>query len=405
MVLGQLMARLHAAEAELLLSALGLLPPHQVRGAPPPPARADASTAQAVKEDGGVKDHEGVCLEGPMRCVPHFCELASVARVSAWVPALVASVVRAAGSVRERTREAAADAGDTLARLVARHSAFHATSAARGARGIDAPPEPRAREMLHGAVAAIDDGFGRGQDAIWRVRLCCLQFLRRLLTEAAGHREAEGGSGPQGRAREAGGWSVGGGGLEELGLNETLGVRVLAHVFLCRFDSQASVAEEARRIWRLSVHHPPKATRLLLPVLLPLVTQAYYAASLGAEDVGAASTSTLGGWRREDKERANACMQYLAERFAGFDGGAALAHVLPALLPQVVPRVCNVTDRQTVVGADSVGQELDAGPWTAAKVEAATALVAASSRAQVHMSLSRSPLDNDMSLPLTLYYA
>ncbi|MGB1605264.1 MAG: hypothetical protein ACPIOQ_71700, partial [Promethearchaeia archaeon] len=94
-------------------------------------------------------------------------------------------------------------------------------------------------------------------------------------------------------------------------------------------------------------------------------------------------SSTLGGWRREDKERANACMQYLAERFAGFDGGAALANVFPALLPQVVPRVCNVSDRQTVVGAASVGQEFDAGPWTAAKVEAATALVAASSRAQV----------------------
>ena len=384
MVLGHLIACLHTAEAELLLSTLGLLPRHEARGAEPPPALAEAATAPAgARQGGGVKVHEEVSLEGPMRCVPHLCELASVERVSAWVPALVASFVCAAGSTRERTREAAADAGDTLARLVARHSAFRATSVAASARGIDAPPEPLAGEMLQGAVAAIEHAFCRGQDGIWRVRLCCLQFLRRLLTEAAGHREGEGDSGRRGRAREAEDWSVGGGGLEELGLNETLGVRVLAHVFLCRFDSQASIAEEARRIWRLSVHHPPKATRLILPVLLRLVTQAYYAAGLGAGAVGASSSSTLGGWRREDKERANACMQYLAERFAGFDGGAALANVFPALLPEVVPRVCNVSDRQTVVGAASVGQEIDAGPWTAAKVEAATALVAASSRAQV----------------------
>ena len=60
MVLGHLIACLHTAEAELLLSTLGLLPRHEARGAEPPPALAEAATAPAgARQGGGVKVHVG----------------------------------------------------------------------------------------------------------------------------------------------------------------------------------------------------------------------------------------------------------------------------------------------------------------------------------------------------------
>ena len=37
-------------------------------------------------------------------------------------------------------------------------------------------------------------------------------------------------------------------------------------------------------------------------------------------------------WRQHERERGEACMEYLATRFAGFDGASAITHIFPCLL-------------------------------------------------------------------------
>ena len=160
-------------------------------------------------------------------------------------------------------------------------------------------------------------------------------------------------------------------------------------------DLQAS---HAPRLYRVcTVDHPPKATRLILPALLPLVARSFllsYAVPAPGElnggdtDNGTDDEVLLSKevWRQHERERGAACMEYLATRFAGFDGAAALQHILPWLLNVSITQNSSSSAHTP---SSSLSQDrhcdddgFDCKLGQAARLEALSVLVAASSNAQ-----------------------
>lgn len=93
-------------------------------------------------------------------------------------------------------------------------------------------------------------------------------------------------------------------------------------------------------------------------------------------------------WRQHERERGAACMEYLATRFAGFDGAAALQHILPWLLNVSITHTSpsSASSRPSSLAqdrhCDDDGGGFDCKFAEAARLEALSALVAASSNAQ-----------------------
>lgn len=93
-------------------------------------------------------------------------------------------------------------------------------------------------------------------------------------------------------------------------------------------------------------------------------------------------------WRQHERERGEASMEYLATRFAGFDGAAAIQHIFPLLnvcIPEpssTVHLTLSSSSRLSTDGHLNDDGRLVSKFGEAAKLEALSALVAASSNAQ-----------------------
>jgi hypothetical protein len=142
-----------------------------------------------------------------------------------------------------------------------------------------------------------------------------------------------------------------------------------------------------------------------LPALLPLVASCYEASLPGiaaqqeeeAEEQTRSKTGLVDeegvwkkeAWRDHERERGEACMHFLGERFAGLDGAAALKHIVPWLLESSPcarkEQTRDRTDAQAYGGQDA--EEGMVAESRAARLQALGSLVGASSRLQIQAYL------------------
>jgi len=328
---------------------------------------------------GKGKGHD---TEGRMTCMWEICRLVPANRLLDHLPAFVSRVVDASASHLETQREAAATAADSVA-VILSNIAFEllTNDAAHGGEGADGRGDEGKRRALDASMDAIDRGFVYASQRArggWRLRLMCLRLLNKILatyaalfTTAPAHIQRRAGSCP-----ETGGF--GGGTLEKLPLSGPRATRLLAEIFFCRHDPTGELQEEATKVFRLAADHPPRATRMILPELLPLVVTSYRLAVVPAAEAG--GVGVRGSWQVNERLRGELCMEYLAQRFAGFDGANALKHLLP---PLISTASTGAHSRDAIGAEEAVGAGGEEWCTQAASLDALKALADASSCAQL----------------------
>jgi hypothetical protein len=377
-----------------LLHQLGFLRAHE---------RENGSSGVGQSTEAGEDEDY---MEGTMKCVSEMCSQWTIDRIQQYLPAFVSCAVEGMGSQTEAQREAAAEASESLAKILAKmcYDRLCTTSGVGGASlgGSEAQPEIVARQAaasIEKALGVIEGGFAAVSVKSWRVRQGCLKMMHKLLASLSALLEAAPPKAWRSSVGAGGAGSLGGGVFERLPMSDCQSKSLLAQVFMCRQDPVSDVEDQASRLWRLAVDHPPKATRQILPALLPLVTRSFSLAYV-APAIDGLSEAGKGGeeevvlskelWRQHERERGEACMEYLATRFAGFDGAAAITHIFPWLLNVSMTQLSSstlsfssqsscqlLTDRH-----NSDDGRLVSNFGEAARLEALSALVSASSNVQ-----------------------
>jgi hypothetical protein len=377
-----------------LLHQLGFLRAHERENG--------ASGVGQSTEAGEDEDY----MEGRMKCVSEMCSQWTIDKIQQYLPAFVSCAVEGMGSQTEAQREAAAEAAESLAKILAKvcYDRLCTTGGVGGASlgGSEAQPESvasQAATSIEKALGVIESGFAAVSVKSWRVRQGCLKMMHKLLASLSALLEAAPPKAWRSSVGAGGAGSLGGGVFERLPMSDCQSKSLLAQVFMCRQDPVSDVEDQASRLWRLAVDHPPKATRQILPALLPLVTRsfslAYVAPAIdGLSEAGKGGEEEVGLskelWRQHERERGEACMEYLATRFAGFDGAAAITHIFPWLLNVSITQLSSSTlsfSSQSSCQLSTDRHNRDDGRLVsnfgeAARLEALSALVSASSNAQ-----------------------
>ena len=390
-----------------LLHQLGLLPAHEREN-----GASGVAQSMQVGED---EDY----MEGRMKCVSEMCSQWTIDKIQQYLPAFVSCAVEGLGSQTEAQREAAAEAAESLAKILAKlcNDRLSATGGGGGGGaslgGSEVQRESVARQAaasFERALGVIESGFAAVSVKSWRVRQGCLKMMHKLLASFSALLEAAPPKAWRSSVGAGVAGSLGGGMFERLPMSDRQSKSLLAQVFMCRQDPVSDVEDQASRLWRLAVDHAPKATRQILPALLPLVTRSFSLAYVAPAVDGLCGAGKGGEeevvlskelWRQHERERGEACMEYLATRFAGFDGASAITHIFPCLLNVSITQLSSSstlsTSSQSSTSQSSSSQSscqlstdshnsddsrLVSESGEAARLEALSALVAASSNAQ-----------------------